>query len=237
VTAALDVRRLRAVILDVDGTLYHQGPVRRGMLWRLVRAHVGAPRVGMLTMRALRAYRHAQEMLRTAVADTPDLASEQIRVACRACGVSEERVAACVARWIDTEPLGLVGRSRRDGVAEFLRAARDRGFRLGVFSDYPPGPKLEALGLAGLVDVMVCAQDAEVGRFKPHPRGLEVTARQLGVDPKHAIYVGDRPETDAAAALAAGMACAILGDRRPRAGEAWLPVPGYRALSDVILAR
>jgi len=236
VTAALDVRRLRAVILDVDGTLYHQGPVRRGMFWRLVRAHIGAPRVGIHTMRALRAYRHAQETLRTAAADTPDLASAQLRLACRACGVAEERVAACVARWIDTEPLGLVARSRRDGVAEFLRAARGRGLRLGVFSDYPPGPKLEALDVAGLVDVMVCAQDVEVCRFKPHPRGLEVTARQLGVDPKHAMYVGDRPETDAAAAAAAGMTCAIVGGRRPRMGEAWLSVSGYRALSDAIVA-
>jgi FMN phosphatase YigB (HAD superfamily) len=236
VTAALDVRRLRAVILDVDGTLYRQGPVRRGMLWRLLRAHVAAPRAGMLTMRTLQAYRRAQEVLREASDVLPDLAAAQVRVACRACGVPEEHVATCVARWIESAPLGLVARSRYRGVAEFLCGARARGLRLGVFSDYPPGPKLEALGLADLFDVAVCAQDAEVGRLKPHPRGLEVTARQLGVDPRQAMYVGDRPETDAVAASAAGMACAILGRRRPRPDEAWLPVAGYRALSDAILA-
>jgi HAD superfamily hydrolase (TIGR01509 family) len=236
VTSALDARRLRAVIVDVDGTLYRQGPVRRAMLWRLVRAYLGAPRAGIVSLRALRAYRRAQEALREGREEIPDLAAAQIQHACRASGVPGERIAACVARWIEDEPLALVARCRRDGVADFLRAAKGRGLRLGVFSDYPPAQKLAALGLAGLFDVAVCAQDPEVRRFKPHPRGLVVTARHLGVDPAQAVYIGDRPDTDAVAARAAGMACAILGGRRPRTGEAWTPVAGYPALAEAIRA-
>ncbi len=236
VTSAFDARRLRAVIVDVDGTLYRQGPLRRAMLWRLIRAHLGAPGAGIITVRALRAYRRAQEVLRGGGQDVPDLPAAQIRLACHASALSEGRVAACVARWMDSEPLVRVARYRRDGVADFLRGAKGRGLRLGVFSDYPPDQKLAALGLAGLFDVAVCAQDPEVGRFKPHPRGLEVTARSLGVDPGQAVYIGDRPDTDAVAARAAGMACAILGHHRPRRGDAWLPVADYPALSDAILA-
>ncbi len=234
-TPALDARRLRAVIVDVDGTLYHQGRVRRAMLWRLVCAHLGAPRAGVVTLRALQAYRVAQEALRDEREDVADLAAAQIRLACRQSGVAEDHVAACVARWIESEPLVFVARCRREGVADFLRVAKDRGLRLGVFSDYPPAAKLAALGLAGLFDVALCAQDPDVRRFKPHPRGLEVTARQLGVDPEQTVYIGDRPDTDAVAARAAGMACAIIGARRPRRGEAWLAVAGYPALSEAIL--
>lgn len=233
---ALDVRRLRAVIVDVDGTLYRQGPLRRAMLWRLLRAHLTAPGAGVRTLRALRAYRRAQEALRERRGDVSDLAFAQIEHACRASGVPARELGACVARWMESEPLGLVAACRRDGVVEFLRAARGRGLRLGVFSDYPPGPKLVALGVAGLFDVVVSAQDPEVRRFKPHPRGLEVTARLLGVEPGQAVYIGDRPETDAVAARAAGMACAILGGRTPGRDEGWLPIAGYPALSATLLA-
>jgi HAD superfamily hydrolase (TIGR01509 family) len=235
VTAALDPRRLRAVIVDVDGTLYRQGPLRRAMLWRLLRAHLRAPQAGVVTLRALGAYRRAQETLRERGDNVGDLGAAQIRLACRTSGVPEDHVAACVARWFESEPLAAVARCRRAGVADFLRAARGRGLRLGVFSDYPPAPKLAALGLAALFDVAMHAQHPDVRRFKPHPRGLEVTARRLGVDPEQAVYVGDRPDTDAVAARAAGMACAILGGGRPRPGEAWMRVADYRALSHVLL--
>ena len=234
--AALDARRLRAIVVDVDGTLYRQGPVRRAMLWRLVRGYLAAPRAGVLTVRALQAYRRAQESLRARGEATVDLAQAQLRLACETSGVSGPQVSDCVARWMEREPLDLLGRARRTGVVDFLRATKDRGLRLGVFSDYPATAKLEALGVAALFDVTVSAQDAEVGRFKPHPRGLEVTARRLGVDPRDVLYVGDRPETDAAAAAAAGMACAILGGGRPRKHERWLAVSGYRALADAMLA-
>ncbi len=60
--AAVD--RLRALIFDVDGTLYEQAPVRRIMLYRILRANLTSPRQGMITLQALRSYRKAHEELR-----------------------------------------------------------------------------------------------------------------------------------------------------------------------------
>ena len=137
---------------------------------------------------------------------------------------------------MESEPLGLLARYRREGLVEFLRLARGRGLRLGVFSDYPAGPKLTALGVSALFDVAVSAQDPEVCRFKPHPRGLAVTARRLDVEPVQTVYIGDRPETDAVAARAAGMACVILAGSTPRRDEGWATVAGYPALSEALFA-
>jgi hypothetical protein len=51
------------------------------------------------------------------------------------------------------------------------------------------------------------------------------------------VYIGDRPDTDAVAARAAGMACAIVGGRASRRDdEGWLRVAGYPALSRALLA-
>jgi HAD superfamily hydrolase (TIGR01509 family) len=99
-----------------------------------------------------------------------------------------------------------------------------------VLSDYPPAAKLAALGVDQYFDVAVCAQDAEVRAFKPSPRGIRVALARLGVEPREALYVGDRPEVDAAAAAAAGVPCVIVGRRDAARAGGWAEVSGYAAL-------
>jgi len=209
--------RLKAIVFDVDGTLYRQEPVRRAMLARLVRAHLDRPLAGLRTLRWLHAYRKAQERLRGEPGeptDGGDLADRQVRLACEWTGAEPEALRSCVRRWMEQEPLTLLRPSLRDGLPALIAAATRRALRLGVCSDYPAAEKLAAMGIAGLFEVVVSAQDADVQRFKPHPRILEIALRRLGVPREEALYVGDRPEVDAEAARRAGVACAIIGPRR-----------------------
>jgi FMN phosphatase YigB (HAD superfamily) len=80
----------------------------------------------------------------------------------------------------------------------------------------------------------VSAQDPEVQRFKPNPRGLEVALRQLGVEKHQALYVGDRPEVDAATACSAGTACVIIGRLNVVHQSGWVELSGYRELKGAI---
>ena len=57
---------LKAIIFDVDGTLYTQAPLRRAMALRLMRHALAHPVAGSEAVRALRAFRQAQEHLRSA---------------------------------------------------------------------------------------------------------------------------------------------------------------------------
>lgn len=230
---------LRGIIFDLDGTLYHQASLRRAMATRLLRAHLARPLVGMRTMRVLGAYRGAQEHLREASnADAPvaDLADAQLRLACERTRAEPAFVSACVARWMEQEPLDLLADRIQPGLLEFLAACKARGLKLGVLSDYPAEAKLGALGLAGCFDVVVTAQSAEVGVFKPHPRGLRVAVQRLGLSPSTCLYVGDRADVDAPAAAAAGVACCILTDRHaPRASESWVRVASFGHLRRLVL--
>jgi HAD superfamily hydrolase (TIGR01549 family) len=235
----LDPARIDAIVFDVDGTLYRQSGVRRGMLLRLLRAHAGRPAEGVRTMRALRAYRRAQEHMRDAAERHGAAAEGQLRLACEWTGLEAATVGACVERWMEREPLDLVGRATRAGVAEFLAAAQERGVRLAVLSDYPPRAKLVAMGIERYFEVAVCAQDAEVRAFKPDPRGIEVALEKLGVSQARALYVGDRPEVDAAAAARAGVPCVIIGRRdavRERSFGGWTEVSTYAALGALLFA-
>jgi len=209
---------LRAIIFDVDGTLYRQGPLRRAVFYRLLRAHIYHPARLVSTARCLYAYRAAQETLRTSPPVWQDIAEAQLQLASERAGVRPEILLACITRWMEEEPLDLLADFRHEGIKELLREVKQRGLRLGVFSDYPASRKLEAMGIQDHFDVVVTAQDAEVQRFKPNPHGLQVTLHRLGVAAHEALCVGDRADVDGIAALRAGIPCIILG-RDKIAGE------------------
>ena len=71
-------------------------------------------------------------------------------------------------------------------------------------------------------------------RFKPSPRGLEVTLRQLRIEKHQAVYIADRPEIDAPAASAAGIPCVIIGRRNAVDQRGWLEILSYKALQEAI---
>jgi putative hydrolase of the HAD superfamily len=218
---------IRAVIFDVDGTLYDQRKLRLKMLGALVRAHAWRPLEGWRTGSVLKAYRHAQEELRQSAHEDP--AARQAEIACKKTGYSPEFVEQCVQRWMETAPLTHLPACIHAGLVGFLDTCRSRGLRLATLSDYPAEAKLRALGIADAFELALCAQSPEIGRFKPHPRGLVVTLERLGVTAGQALYIGDRPEVDAAAAAAAGVGCAIVA-QRSAAGGAFVTVRGYDEL-------
>lgn len=224
--------KLKALIFDVDGTLYRQSPVRRAMLRRLLGAHTFRPLLGISTLRALRAYRKAQEELRACGEVHTDLAESQLELACRQGRIEPEAMRLCVARWMESSPLDLVAAARFDGLIELLRTAKRRNLLLGVVSDYPASDKLAALEVSSFFDTIVIAQDSDVQRFKPDPRGIEVAVERLGVAKNDVVYVGDRPSVDGEAAQRAGVSCVIINTReRATPGATWSPVADYWQLA------
>jgi HAD superfamily hydrolase (TIGR01509 family) len=234
----IDLGRVKAVVFDVDGTLYRQGPLRRAMAGRLLRAHLLHPRRGRQTLRALSAYRRAQEELRTEPAGS-DLAGAQLHLAAARCGLDDASVRAHVAEWMETAPLDLVARLKQPGLDELLSDLRSAGVRLAVLSDYDAAGKLDALGIARYFDVVVTAQQPDVGVFKPHPRGLRVVLERLGVEPADALYVGDRVDVDAAAAAAAGVPCVILleeGRSGSPDSNSYMPITSFHDMRDRLVS-
>jgi FMN phosphatase YigB (HAD superfamily) len=216
-----------AVILDVDGTMYRQGLVRLRMMLRLAVYAARRPREGTACLVALRAYRRAQERLRAHPLAIEHQGVDQVGLASRMTGLDESTMRGHVERWMERAPLDLVARAARPGLKEFLVAARQRGTRIGVYSDYRAEAKLLALGVRRLIDVVRSAQDDGGGRLKPDPAGLLLVASELGVAPQSTVYVGDRVDVDAVAARRAGMRAYMLESRAPRGSEDWISIDGF----------
>ena len=221
--------RIRGIALDLDGTLFGHAAVRRHMAMRIAAFAALHPRQGCEAMRAIRAYREAQEQLRKSPGG--NVASRQVELAAERAGQPAERVAATVRRWMEEAPLAAVRRARFPGVMEFFQWARSAGLPLAVVSDYPARKKLDALELAPYITAIVTAQDADVDSFKPNPAGLLKALALMAVEPHQAVFVGDRMEVDMAAAAAGGVPGVLLGNcSAAPAGFTSLPTwPAVRA--------
>ena len=227
------VDQFKALIFDLDGTLYSQEPVRRAMAWRILRANWWQPKQGLSTVRILQAYRRAQETLRWA-GISGDPAAQQTRVAAQDCKVGESEVQLRVACW-SNRAMDLLSQALRPGLVELLQLAREKGMLLGVLSDYPAEAKLSAMGLRNYFDVVVSASDPEVQCFKPSPRGLEIILQRLGLEKQEALYIGDRPQVDGAVAAAVGVRCAILTSS-PNKQRPWWEISGFDELCNAFRA-
>ena len=182
----------RAVIFDMDDTLY---PVRRFRRsgWAAVADHLEATR-GLDRVRSLRVLadvadgpRRGQEMqfLLDAWRLPPALLSELVAVfrAHHPCLPLPDVSARALAALRPTWKLGVL----TNGVA----AIQAR--------------KVHALGLAPLVDTVVYATELGRGLGKPEPAPFREILTRLGVEPSHAVFVGDDEWCDIAGAHRAGM--------------------------------
>lgn len=90
-------------------------------------------------------------------------------------------------------------------VPELVKTLAERGMVQGVISNNQGvfvRAAMRFLRLDGYFATLLGEED--VPAPKPSPSGLLLAAKQLGVDPRHCVFVGDSPP-DAQAAAAAGM--------------------------------
>lgn len=94
-------------------------------------------------------------------------------------------------------------------------------WRLGVLTNGLPAVqrrKVAALGLAGLVDSIVFANECGDGSGKPDRAAFLTILDRLGTPPERSVFVGDNLETDMAGARRVGMPTILVapGGRRSR---------------------
>lgn len=227
-------KRIEAVLMDVDGTLYLQPRLRSLMLLELAWLPWRARSIGTArrVVNVLRQFRHDRERLR----DEPDargpLEQLQYDVPARRLGCSAAEVRAIVDEWIYRRPLRYLERCRRPELLPFLDHLARHGVRVGAFSDYPVADKLQALGVADACPLHLCATDLDIDAFKPDPKGFLRAGERWHLPPQHVLYIGDRVDVDGQGARAAGMPCVIIGVAQDDAGQGAYGSRDFAALRD-----
>lgn len=117
---------------------------------------------------------------------------------------------------------------------ESILELKDEGFKVGLFSDFPVYPKINYLGLDGLWDATLCSED--VGLLKPEKDGFLQIAHMLNVASDEVLFVGNSYKYDVLGATNAGMYTAYIAwGLEKKAKQANIRFYGYKSFKDVIL--
>ena len=193
-----------AWLVDLDGTLYAQTPVRLAMAAELTL-------FGFRAVRVLKRFRREHERVRELELEGDPFRLQLERTA-EALGEPATLVEARVRDWMIERPAKWLALFRRRALLREIGAFHASGGRTALVSDYPARRKLEALCATPLFDVIVASGEPDgPSRLKPHPSGMLRAAAALGVAPARCLVLGDRPDADGLAASSAGMAFRRIG--------------------------
>jgi HAD superfamily hydrolase (TIGR01549 family) len=204
----------RGIIFDLDGTLYKMKWYMRPYLTARVFPH------------CLRLPRFLKERTRFAGKEmgSRDRLMDNV---CSAIATRERCTAGEIRSWIECSfyPAFIdsmrLFRETRPGLEPFLDRLRRKGMRLGVLSDYDfVKERLEYLEI-GLHHFSSIASSESAGALKPSPVPFLSMAAQWNLAPSEILVVGDRDDTDGAAAAAAGMHFFRVRDSSQGSGESW----------------
>jgi FMN phosphatase YigB (HAD superfamily) len=197
-----------AWLIDLDGTLYRQNPVRAILAVELVLQEWSAIKI-------LQTFRHEQERLRAdeLVCNSDPFRLQIERTAARL-QIADSSVAEVVNRWMFDRPGRWLRIFRRRGFLQAITSYRARSGRTALVSDYPARCKLAAMGLSdGFFDeVVACGEPGGPNGLKPLPDGLFIAAERLQIPSADCLVIGDRWDADGEAAGRAGMAFRHIAD-------------------------
>lgn len=194
----IEAEKYRAVIFDLDGTLYDN----KGLPLKLVLGDIR-------NMWKLAAERKARKAIKGI--DFGDAAGVYDALFNKMAEVKKDLTPETARRWYQDTYMPLqvamiaLYFPARPLVIELLEAMRARDIRIILYSDYGhEAEKVEALGIPlSLFDGIVSA--AKTGGLKPCRVSMERLAKQFELDSDTTLYVGDREDTDGICASVVGM--------------------------------
>ena len=208
-TPTIHSGKTRAVIFDVDGTLYNQKILRKLIIKKLMNYYLIRPH-RLSDLKIIHHFRNERENNHSK--QVYNLAEEQYLWAAESAGVPVSKVKEVIDQWIFKKPLQLLPGCIYDGVRELFNNLADQGIARIIFSDYPAQEKLKALGLSA--EGFICATDPNINRLKPHPRGLEVIMKRWSLTPEQLLFIGDRDDRDGECARRAGVPYLLKLDKK-----------------------
>lgn len=204
-------QNIKGILFDVDGTLYYQTPLRLIMILNLFLSNFWRPKELKGLIKIISTYRWAQEQLRKNNISDGNNAQQQLILTVKKTGISTDKVAKTISEWFEKKPLKFIRICRRFGLKRTLIKLQTRGYKLGIFSDYPAKEKLSSLGVINFFSTIVPAYHDEIQGFKPNTNGFIVAAEKMKLQPSEILYIGDREEVDGVGATNAGMHVQMVG--------------------------
>lgn len=192
------MKNYKAWILDFDGTLTRQLPVRIFMaLWLAVYYFLRPARLKEIFI--LRDWRRLREA--RFCAKEKNFRELQLEELSRRYKVPASSVEKILRAWLIERPLKILRFCVRKKLLDVAKAQQLRGVKIFVYSDNPVREKLSAINF--FPDASFSAD--ELNCMKPDAQGLKNILAAFKLEPADVLYIGDRDDRDGLCAKAAGI--------------------------------
>lgn len=210
------LREYRAIIFDLDGTLYFQTKLRLLMACRLC-SYYGTHPWKIKELLAIKKFREVREHwdeisaksdCQAVQLDEAQLDEAQYHYVAAETNLPCEQVRAAVETWMYEKPLTTLMECRDEALVDLINAIRGCGISIIIYSDYPVAEKLRALDIQA--DRIYSALDENIMSLKPAPKGLQTILADHRFKPADVLMIGDRMSKDGQAAINADVDYIIL---------------------------
>lgn len=188
----------KAWILDFDGTLTRQTPIRIVMAFWLVGYYLLRP-ARLKEIFILRDWRRLREA-RFCV-DKKNFRELQLEELERRYKVPASFIEKILRAWLIERPLKILRFCVRKKLLDAAKSQQLRGVKMIVYSDNPVKEKLTAIDFQP--DASFYAN--ELCCMKPDAHGLKKILAKFKLKPEDVLYIGDRGDRDGLCAKAVGM--------------------------------
>lgn len=231
---------IRAVIFDLDGTLYDYNTLDKeafGRVGELVRE-----RLGVSEEQYEEAFMRARKSTKKKLGETAPSHSRMLYFQKTLEYLDIRPLYLALEMYETYWGLFLEKMTLYPGARKLLDALHDKYVRVAVCTDllaHIQHRKMIALGLTDDVDCLVTSEEA--GVEKPSPKIFAMCLKKLRLAPEEVCFVGDNYKKDIKGAMAAGM-CAVWfcpdGMKEPPEGEPdCLKVTNYEELYELLAER
>ena len=196
----IDWKKIKAIVIDVDGTLYNQTKLRKKMFYALLKYYSIRP--AQLKDLLILYYFRAERDKRSGYCGT-DLDNEQYEWCARKVKAPLDRIKRVISKWIFQFPNAYLLSCRFEGVPVVFELLKKNKIKIAVYSDYQATDKLKYLQINA--DLIVASTDAAINCMKPETKALLYIMDQFKVNASECLFIGDRDELDGACAAGVNM--------------------------------
>ena len=201
----------KLIVVDLDGTLYYQKPLRIKMAFSLLFYYAFRPHK-IKELLVIKDYRKLRE--KTAFNGEENIEEKIIETLATKYKKDVDNVKNIIHFWMIEKPFKYIKKYEDKNLVGVLQKAKEKGVKIVVYSDNPADEKMKAINLD--IDGVFCATDKDVCCFKPEIKGLMAIMNKFSVSHNQTLFVGDRQEKDGKCAENAGVDCVILSTKKTK---------------------
>ncbi|AEF85950.1 conserved hypothetical protein [Treponema primitia ZAS-2] len=195
------------IILDMDGTLYYQFPLRVCIVFMIL-CHYILHLTKIKEVFILWKFRKLRENYIASI-NKDDFEEELYKKLSEYYHESLESIKKLIDYWINERPLPLIYFFRDRKLIKAIQKLKMNGIKIIVYSDYPVEKKISALKTL-YVDYQFCAHDKNINCLKPDIQGIKYIIDVLRESIENILFIGDRYIKDGKCAAGVGMDYIIL---------------------------